>query len=77
MKSTRIGSGTVHAFKAYQRNAEGRPAGKLLLHGGLASGFSILALHFMQRIFFANGFLEWRHPGLFGQKNQQIKFQLY
>jgi hypothetical protein len=33
-----------------------------MLYGGLATGLWILALHYIQRIFFANGFLEGRFP---------------
>ncbi len=59
-------SGTVNAFRAYQRNAEGKTGTRMLLFGGLSTGFWILVLHYLQRIFFANGFLEGRHPvGMF------------
>jgi len=55
-------TGTVNTFKAYQQKAAGRPMAKKLLFGGLSAGLWILALHYLQRIFFANGFTEGRHP---------------
>jgi hypothetical protein len=55
-------TGTVNAFKAYQRNAEGRNSTRQLLYGGLSTGLWILVLHYIQRIFFANGFTEGRFP---------------
>ncbi|MFH0761407.1 MAG: hypothetical protein V2A67_07875 [Bacteroidota bacterium] len=55
-------TGTVTSLRAYQRNAGGRSSPIQLLYGGLATGLWILALHYAQRIFFANGFLEGRFP---------------
>ncbi len=55
-------TGTVTSLRAYQRNAGGRSKPVQLLYGGLATGLWILALHYIQRIFLANGFLEGRFP---------------
>jgi len=55
-------TGTVTSLRAYQRNAGGRSTPVQLLYGGLATGLWILALHYIQRIFLANGFLEGRFP---------------
>jgi len=55
-------TGTVTSLRAYQRNAGGRSAPIQLLYGGLATGLWILGLHYIQRIFLANGFLEGRFP---------------
>jgi hypothetical protein len=55
-------TGTVVVTRAYQRNSGGQSTPKKMLYGGLATGVWILVLHFIQRIFFANGFLEGRFP---------------
>jgi uncharacterized membrane protein YidH (DUF202 family) len=55
-------TGTVNTYKAYQRRLEGKPVTRQLITGGLSAGLWILALHYAQRIFFANGFTEGRHP---------------
>lgn len=55
-------TGTVTSTRAYQRNAKGQSTPNQLLYGGLATGLWILSLHYIQRIFFANGFLEGRFP---------------
>jgi len=55
-------TGTVNTYKAYQRRLEGKPVTGQLIAGGLSAGLWILALHYVQRVFFANGFTEGRHP---------------
>jgi hypothetical protein len=48
--------GSVNSFNAYRRKAEGKSVSKYILSGGLSAGFWILLLHYIQSIFFANGF---------------------
>jgi len=49
-------SGTVNSFIAYRRKSDGKSASRHLLSGGLSAGLWILTLHYIQSIFFANGF---------------------